>query len=188
MSRPSSSVRARRRAGALGLVAAALLMTACQGSDAGPATAPAPAGAQAPVAPASIATAPVPPPPVLSELPSETPAPAGGTAEALAAAHARLEDALSKAGACTADAQCRSLPVGGKACGGPTGYRAYSSKAADPASMQALAQQEHDLALQEARESHRVSNCMMLADPGARCVANRCETGGPQGPRSPATR
>jgi len=182
MTRPFSSVRA------FAPVAAALLMTACQGSDAGPATAPAPAGAQAPVAPASVVTAPVPPPPVLSALPAEASAPVGGTAEALAAAHAKLEDALSKAGACTADAECRSLPVGGKACGGPTGYRAYSTKAADPATMQALAQQEHDLALQEARESHRVSNCLMLGDPGARCVANKCETGGPAGPRNPATR
>src|SRR5262249_33619504 len=147
--------------------------------------------ASAPAPVASIATAPVPPPPDLAKLASDTSPPASGagsTAAALAAAHAELESALAKASSCTSDSQCRSLPVGGKACGGPTGYRAYSAQDADPAKMQALAEREHDLAMQEARESHRVSNCMMLGDPGARCEAHKCVTGGPAGPRNPATR
>ena len=48
-----------------------------------------------------------------------------------------------------------------------------------PASVAALAQRERDLAAQAARESHQVSTCFMLADPGARCQANKCVTGRP---------
>ena len=45
------------------------------------------------------------------------------------------------------------------------------------ASVDALAQQERDLAAKAARESHEVSTCFMLADPGARCQQNKCVTG-----------
>lgn len=214
MQRPPLSRRSRHRTHALARVAAAagvaLMLTglaACKGGEesagavAAPARPVATGAASAPSAIAGIVTSPVPPPPDLAKLPPEAPeapaasapveaAPSNGvpTAKALADAHAQLESALARASSCSADSECRSLAVGGKACGGPTGYEAYSTQAADPAAMTALAQHEHDLALQEARESHRVSNCMMLGDPGARCEAHKCVTGGPGGVGNPRTR
>ncbi|MGQ3094167.1 MAG: hypothetical protein ACT6RP_12010 [Roseateles sp.] len=75
---------------------------------------------------------------------------------------------------CTADSQCRSLPVGAKACGGPTGYLAWSTKHTDEAALKAL------VAKQTAAQRHAntrpglVSDCAVLVDPGARCEAGRC--------------
>jgi hypothetical protein len=85
-------------------------------------------------------------------------------------------------------AECRSVAVGGKACGGPTQYRAYSAQHADPQAVEELARQERELAQAAARASGRVSNCLMLADPGARCVKGQCVTGGPNAPRGAVTR
>jgi len=79
--------------------------------------------------------------------------------------------------ACDHSSQCRTVAIGAKACGGPTGYRAYSDKSVSTASVDALAQQERDLAAAAARASHQVSPCFMLADPGARCQQNKCVTG-----------
>ncbi|HYP32411.1 MAG TPA: hypothetical protein VES00_11105, partial [Burkholderiaceae bacterium] len=94
-----------------------------------------------------------------------------------ASVHAKLESTLQAASACTADSECRSIAVGAKACGGPTGYRAYSSNGAAPDSVEALAQHQRELSAQQARASHRVSPCFMQADPGARCQQNKCVTG-----------
>ena len=69
------------------------------------------------------------------------------------------------------------MAVGAKACGGPTGYRAYSSKTVSTASVEALAEHQRELANAAVRASHQVSPCYMLADPGARCQANKCVTG-----------
>jgi hypothetical protein len=71
------------------------------------------------------------------------------------------------------------VAVGAKACGGPTGYRAYSDKTVSVTSVDALAQQQRDLAAAAARASHQVSTCFMLADPGARCQQGKCVTGRP---------
>jgi len=95
---------------------------------------------------------------------------------------------LKDAEHCTGEAECRTVALGGKACGGPTSYRAYSAKAADPQAIEELARQERELAHASARASGRVSNCLMLGDPGARCVQGRCVTGGPNAPRGAATR
>ena len=116
----------------------------------------------------AVSTAHVPPPPVIAS------APAGGD---LASVRAQLDSTLGNAASCSADTECRSVAVGAKACGGPTGYRAYSGKTASTASVEALAQHERDLSAQAARESHEVSPCFMLADPGARCEQNKCVTG-----------
>jgi hypothetical protein len=100
---------------------------------------------------------------------------------------ARLDRMITDASSCTSDSECRSVAVGGKACGGPTGYRAYSARHADPKAVGELASQERELAQAAARASGRVSNCLMLADPGARCDQGRCVAGG-HGPRGPSTR
>jgi len=81
--------------------------------------------------------------------------------------------------ACTADAQCRSLPVGAKACGGPAGYLAWSTQRTDAARLQALAARQADAQRRENEASGLRSNCAMLADPGAACVAGQCRLATP---------
>ena len=174
---PCPAVRRRRfdagwrAAGAVGLLAALLSpLAACKGvatADAVPLT---PAEAALAASAAQISAAKVPPPPVLAPV-------AGTTATDLSATDAQLDAALTRASACTADAQCRSVAVGARACGGPTGYRAYSTQATPASGVEALAQHERELAAQAARESHEASPCFMLADPGARCQQNKCVTG-----------
>ena len=166
--------RGLRATAAAGLAVATLLaLAACKGDDTPLTSAGAALVASAP----AVAAAHVPPPPAL---PVTAATPVAGTASAdHASVNARLESTLDGASACTVDTDCHSVAVGAKACGGPTGYRAYSSKTVTTASVDALAQQERDLAAQAARDSHQVSPCFMLADPGARCQQNKCVTGRP---------
>jgi len=169
--------RPRPFAGASALAVALLLsLAACKGEDSGPLT---PAGAALVASAPSVAAIHVPPPPVIQSVGATTPAaPASAAAGGdLAAVESQLDATLGRASACTADAECRSVAVGAKACGGPTGYRAYSSRTASPDSVEALAQHERELAAAQAKASHQVSPCFMLADPGARCQQNKCVTG-----------
>jgi len=164
------AANARVRAGAAGLAAVLLLsLAACKGDDSGPLT---PAGAALVASAPAVAATKVPPPPVIQSASTDTPA-----AGDLASVESQLDTTLTKASACSTDAECRTVAVGAKACGGPTGYRAYSGKTVSPDSVEALAQHERELAAAQARASHQVSPCFMLADPGARCVQNKCVTG-----------
>ena len=145
-------------------------LSACKDVGAAPLT---PAGAALVASAPAVSAAHVPPPPAIAS----AAAPSGN----LASVDAQLETTLGNASACTVDTECHSVAVGAKACGGPTSYRAYSSRNVSSASVDALAQQQRDLAAQAARESHQVSTCYMLADPGAHCQQNKCVTG-PPGP------
>ena len=152
---------------ALGLV---LSLQACKNGEAASLT---PAGAALMASAPAVSAAHVPSPPAIAS----GAAPSGD----LTSVDARLDATLAAASACSVDTECHSVAVGGKACGGPTGYRAYSSKTVSSASVDALAQQERDLAAQASRATHQVSTCYMLADPGAHCQQNKCATG-PAGP------
>jgi hypothetical protein len=159
-----------RAAGAVGLACALMLsLAACKGDET---SAMSPAGAALVASAPAVAAARVPPPPAIQPV-----ATTSNTSSDLASVDAQLETTLSRASACTVDTECHSVAIGAKACGGPTGYRAYSSKSVSTASVDALAQHERDLAAQAARESHEVSTCIMLADPGAHCERNKCVTG-----------
>ena len=147
----------------VGAVGLALSLSACKDVGAVSLT---PAGAALVASAPAVSTAHVPAPPVIAAAPGD-----------LASVDAQLEKTLAGASACTVDTECHSVAVGAKACGGPTGYRAYSSKTVSAASVDALAQRERDLAGQAARASHQVSTCYMLADPGAHCQQNKCVTG-----------
>ena len=167
--------RPRGVAAAAVAIASLLSLAACKDDDAGPLT---PAGAALVASAPAVAATKVPPPPVLAAA-SETPAaPASGAvAGDLAVVDAQLDALLAKASSCSADTECRSVALGARACGGPTGYRAYSSNGAAPDSVEALAQHQRELSAQQARASQRVSPCFMQADPGARCQQNKCVTG-----------
>lgn len=76
---------------------------------------------------------------------------------------------------CERDAQCRTVAIGARACGGPEAYRAHAleGKAADQLAL--LAEQHRQTRQAWQQRSGRAGICQFLADPGARCVAQRCE-------------
>jgi hypothetical protein len=94
----------------------------------------------------------------------------------LAAATSRV-DALIGDAACDSASQCRTIGRGSKACGGPGAYAAWSAKTTDAAALQAAVRQEQQATEAVMAGSGRVSNCMVQADPGARCEQHRCVTG-----------
>lgn len=77
--------------------------------------------------------------------------------------------------ACTADAQCRTVPVGAKACGGPAGYLAWSTQGTDAQRLTALAARQSEAHRREVEASGMRSNCAITPDPGASCVQGRCQ-------------
>lgn len=76
---------------------------------------------------------------------------------------------------CTADSQCRTVPVGAKACGGPAGYLAWSTTGTDAQRLTDLAARQAVASKQESTARGMVSTCSMVTDPGAACVAGRCQ-------------
>jgi hypothetical protein len=89
---------------------------------------------------------------------------------------ARQIDAEIGTPRCTADAQCRTLAVGARACGGPESFRPYAAPPAKPERLEKLAQQHADLQRNAQQSDGRMSICSVVADPGARCDAalQRC--------------
>jgi len=75
---------------------------------------------------------------------------------------------------CSHDSQCRTLPLGEKACGGPTLWLPWSSTKSNPSQLSLWA---HQLAaLQRKSNALNVvqSNCQYLPDPGAMCLDSHC--------------
>lgn len=86
-----------------------------------------------------------------------------------------------EAAPCSADRQCRTLPVGAKSCGGPESYLAYSTARTAPEKAAQLAQRYRSEREAENKASGRVSDCRFLADPGAQCRAGVCQLRGAAG-------
>jgi len=84
--------------------------------------------------------------------------------------------------ACTRSNQCRSIAIGHKACGGPESYLAWSTAVSNESLLKDLVAAHAEARRKEDEKAGRVSNCMMLMDPGAVCEAGRCvlnQRGGP---------
>jgi len=79
--------------------------------------------------------------------------------------------------ACTSDAQCHTLPMGAKSCGGPSGYLAWSSAKTSEAELRTLGDslKEQQRAANDA--SGMMSNCSFVPDPGAVCKTGICQLG-----------
>jgi len=114
---------------------------------------------------------------------AQTPPPAPAPAEAESVRLGRELRALIGPAACSADSQCRSIAVGAKACGGPAGYAAWSTQGSDAQKLTELARRQAEAQRREIEASGMASNCAMVTDPGAACVAGRCELAGRQGAR-----
>ena len=78
---------------------------------------------------------------------------------------------------CSDNAQCRTLPVGAMACGGPQEYLPYSTQKSDARALRALSERSYTETKAALTASGMVSTCMLKADPGAVCVAGTCQLG-----------
>jgi len=105
-----------------------------------------------------------------------TPPPAASSGRAADAAGLLAQiDAERGDAACDSDAQCHTVGVGAKACGGPERYVAWSSKHSDGLRLRALVEQHAQLRRVADAKSGMMSNCALEPDPGAACVAGRCQ-------------
>ncbi len=96
--------------------------------------------------------------------------------DALAAEASLLQRIAAEVGEarCTATADCRTLAIGSKACGGPASWIAWSATTSDGEQLQAWAQELAQRQRQRAEAEGMVSTCSVVPDPGARCDAGRC--------------
>jgi hypothetical protein len=95
---------------------------------------------------------------------------AGSAAAQDGAALAAVVRDLIGTAACTDDAQCRTLPYGAKPCGGPQSYLAWSTLGTDEAALRTAAEKFAAWQREEQRANGTVSDCMLVADPGAYCA------------------
>lgn len=75
---------------------------------------------------------------------------------------------------CTHDSQCRTLPLGEKACGGAVSWLPWSTAISNPNLLSLWADQLAALQRQRNARSGIESNCLYLPDPGAICMDNHC--------------
>ena len=71
--------------------------------------------------------------------------------------------------ACDHPTQCYVLGVGAKACGGPSGFLAWSRKDTDQAALLAAAQTQAEAERAENLASGLISDCRMVTAPQATC-------------------
>ena len=101
-------------------------------------------------------------------------APAGaGAGNEEAALLARIQAGVGEAN-CSSDAQCRTLPIGEKACGGPERWMAWSTTSPKADQLPGWATELAALARQRNQRSGMLSNCQYMPDPGAVCRAQHC--------------
>ena len=79
--------------------------------------------------------------------------------------------------ACSSDAQCHTLAIGHRACGGPESYLAWSSASTPQAELQALGERYQQERRAADAASGMMSTCRFMPDPGAVCRAGTCQLG-----------
>lgn len=80
---------------------------------------------------------------------------------------------------CDAAEQCKTVPIGRKACGGPERYMAWSTKRSDGAKIAQLGAAFAAERQAQNSKSGMASTCLMVTDPGASCSAGHCVTSEP---------
>ena len=91
---------------------------------------------------------------------------------------ARIQTLIGTPG-CTSDAQCHTLAIGAKACGGPERYLAWSSAHTSETELRSLGEAYKEERRAANTASGMMSTCSFLADPGAVCKAGTCQLGTP---------
>lgn len=107
---------------------------------------------------------------------SEAPAPAPVKAAPPAASAGLMQQIQSEIGdaACDSSAQCKTVAIGHKACGGPESYLAWSTKRSDGAKIARLAADHAAERKAQNTKSGMMSTCSLVIDPGATCSAGKC--------------
>jgi hypothetical protein len=135
-------------------ILALISCSACATDAAGPAT-----GAAGAPAPARAAVA----------APAQ---PAGQQSPTLTQLRALIGNA-----ACTGPAECRTVPIGARACGGPETYLAWSTAQTRPDALRALAERYKAERQAQIQARGEISDCRFAVDPGAVCQAGTCQLG-----------
>jgi hypothetical protein len=110
--------------------------------------------------------------PQATQAPQARTAPADGPAATLERIHA-----LVGTPNCSSDAQCHTLPLGARACGGPDSYLPWSSEKTSQAEIQALGERYKEERRAANKATGAISTCQFLMDPGAVCRAGTCQLG-----------
>jgi hypothetical protein len=96
--------------------------------------------------------------------------------------------ALAGTPTCSSDAQCHTLALGARACGGPESYLAWSSARTSAAEMGALGETYQAERRAANAASGMMSTCQFMPDPGAVCRAGTCQLGTGTGPGAASAR
>ncbi len=75
---------------------------------------------------------------------------------------------------CDNSSQCKVLPVGSRACGGPSSFIVYSTKTADTAEVEKLAKDITALEKRFNAVNDMMSICQHLTTPSTQCSNNTC--------------
>jgi hypothetical protein len=78
---------------------------------------------------------------------------------------------------CTSDAQCHTLALGNRPCGGPEGYLPWSSAHTPQAELETLGERYKEERRAANTASGAISTCRFMPDPGAVCRAGACQLG-----------
>ncbi|MCG7548744.1 hypothetical protein [Pseudoalteromonas sp. Of7M-16] len=81
---------------------------------------------------------------------------------------------ITKDKSCDSNSQCIAIPVGSRACGGPSSYLLFSSKTADQSKVYELAKKLTDSEAQYNAKHGMISICEHLRQPSTQCVENTC--------------
>ncbi|MBI2379181.1 MAG: hypothetical protein HYV16_00265 [Gammaproteobacteria bacterium] len=92
-------------------------------------------------------------------------------------AYVQALDAAIGAAECQEDRECKAVAVGHKPCGGPSGFKVYSTRGGNAQVIEALAEQER-AAAKAAEKPGMVSDCMLIEPPYVSCRAGHCAAGG----------
>ena len=77
--------------------------------------------------------------------------------------------------------QCRAIPAGTKACGGPSRYVVYSTQVSNEERVRAFAETYTALENERNLASQAVSTCSMVMPPAIELAAGRCQARQPSG-------
>ncbi len=96
------------------------------------------------------------------------PAPTPAAPLAVTARHARIGDLIGEA-RCESHAQCRTIGVGAKPCGGPATYWAWSTRDTDEKALRQAVEEDARLAREEIAREGLMSNCAIVPEPQVSC-------------------
>ncbi len=100
------------------------------------------------------------------------------TSEEMASTNSALKAAIALENQCATSTDCNILPVGARACGGPSGFVAYSVKSSNIENIHSLAQLTTQLEQQYNSENSVISICSIVMPSSVVCdETKKCVTG-----------